>query len=55
MSLRVKQGELVMDFYCRDVWLHGGDLTCECFVLNLASKLWWLWPTFPGWSGRYEY
>jgi len=43
MSVVTKAGSICMDFYCRDVWLYG-DLTCECFVLNLASKLWWLTP-----------
>src|SRR6266853_2051482 len=53
MSLRIIQGDVVLDFYCRYVYVRC-DLTCEHFVLNLASRLWWVWPTFPGWSGRYQ-
>jgi hypothetical protein len=37
-----------MDFYYRIVWAR--DPTCECYMMNLASNLWFLTPAFPGWS-----
>jgi hypothetical protein len=52
VMITTKDGEQVMDFYCREVWLHGLDMTSECAVLNLADDVWWLWPTFPGWSEK---
>jgi hypothetical protein len=39
---------VVMDFYCRHVWVK--EPTDECYMLNLASRLWFLEPTFPGWA-----
>jgi len=36
-----------MDFYCRRVY--AARPTCESYMINLAMKLWWLSPTFPGW------
>jgi hypothetical protein len=43
MSVCIKAGSISMDFFCRDVWIYG-DLTCEYYVLNLASRYWWLTP-----------
>ena len=39
-----------MDFYCREVFVR--DPVCEGYMLILASNLWFLTPTFPGWSTR---
>ncbi len=41
---------MTMDFYCR--YVYARDPTDENYMLILAAKLWWLTPTFPGWSVR---
>jgi hypothetical protein len=42
---------MVLDFYCRQLFLHG-DPTDECYMLNQASLFWWLEATWPGWSQK---
>lgn len=42
---------MVMDFYCR--YVYAARPTCEGYMIRLASNLWSVERTFPGWGGAH--